>query len=197
LERESVKRRRRRIKQVLARTQGYARMKATMVTSESVQKACSQVGAYDEEMMVSEFDRFFKAQPAICDFVVELTNESSQQIQEMTLFLSYMIFKAVEAGNPDDVGSITAGVIENAYRESETWIDKISQAGNAELPSVVTSSLEHDTEPFLLQYVIAELNESLDDGTRLDDEEKGEVFFVLKTVISSLSTQNRRIIETE
>ena len=168
-----------------------------MVTSESVDKACSQVGAYSDEMMVGEFDRFFKAQPAICDFVVELTNESSQQIQEMALFLAYMVFKAVEAGDPNEVDSVTANAIENAYRESESWIDRVSQAGNRELQSVITSSLERDTEPFLLQYIIAELNESLDDGTQLNDEEKGEIFFVLKTVISSLSAQNRRIIEAE
>jgi hypothetical protein len=168
-----------------------------MITSENVQKACAQVGEYSDEMMIGEFDRFFKAQPAICDFVVELTNESSQQIQEMTLFLSYMIFKAVETGQPDEVVSVSTSAIESAYHESETWIDRISHAGNGELQSVIASSLERDTEPFLLQYVIAELNESLDDGTRLNDEEKGEIFFVLKTVISSLSSQNRRIIEAE
>jgi hypothetical protein len=47
-----------------------------------------------------------------------------------------------------------------------------------------------------LQYVIAELNESLDDNIELTDEEKGEVFFILKTVISSLS-QDRSIIAAE
>jgi len=47
-----------------------------------------------------------------------------------------------------------------------------------------------------LQYVISELNEPMEDGAELDDEEKGEVFFVLKTVISSLRSEpKRRIIE--
>ena len=41
----------------------------------------------------------------------------------------------------------------------------------------------------MLQYVISEINEPLEDGTELDDEEKGEVFFVLKTVISSFSSR--------
>jgi hypothetical protein len=39
----------------------------------------------------------------------------------------------------------------------------------------------------LVQYVISELNQPLEDGKVLEDEEKGEVFFVLKTVISSLT----------
>jgi hypothetical protein len=166
-----------------------------MVTSEAVEKACSQVGTYNDAMMMAEFDRFFAAQPAICDFVVELTNESSQQIQEITLFLSYMVFKAVEAGEPSGLEAVTANAIEDAYYESETWIERLSQAEGNDLHSAINSSLERDTEPFLLQYVISELNESLEDNTELNDEEKGEVFFVLKTVISSLSGRKRRPIE--
>jgi hypothetical protein len=160
-----------------------------------VQEACSQVGDYNEEVMVSEFDRFFKAQPALCDFVVELTNESSQHIQEITLFLSYMVFKAVETAR-SDLPAVSASTIEKLYRESELWIDRVSQANQGELSAAITSGLEAETEPFLLQYVIAELNQSLDDGTQLNDEEKGEVFFVLRTVISSLS-QNRSTLDAQ
>jgi hypothetical protein len=42
-------------------------------------------------------------------------------------------------------------------------------------------------EPHLIEYVVSELNEPLEDGTVLEDEQKGEVFFVLKTVISSFA----------
>src|SRR6266849_4823699 len=69
-----------------------------MVNGESVEKACCEVGEYSDEQMVNEFDRFFRAQPAICDFIVELTHESGQKIQELSLFLSYMIFKTTEVG---------------------------------------------------------------------------------------------------
>jgi hypothetical protein len=62
-----------------------------MVNGESVEKACSEVGEYSDEQMVSEFDRFFRAQPAICDFIVELTHESGQKIQALSLFLSYSL----------------------------------------------------------------------------------------------------------
>src|SRR5436189_162623 len=106
-----------------------------MISSESVAKACSEVGEYSDEQMVREFDRFFRAQPAICDFVVESTHDSGQKVQELSLFLSYMM---------------------------------------------------------------SELNEPTDDGSELNEEEKGEVFFVVKTVIESLKTQSKgRIIEVD
>lgn len=168
-----------------------------MITSESVEKACTEVGEYSDETMVGEFDRFFQKQPAICDFVVELTHESGQKIQELSLFLAYMVFKALEMGETADVTSVTPAAIESAYRESESWIERISQAEGAELQTAIAASLQRDTEPYLLQYVISELNEPLDDGTQLDDEEKGEVFFVLKTIISSLTGTKGKIIEIQ
>jgi len=151
-----------------------------MITSESVDQACSEVNAYSEDRMMEEFDSFFKEQPSVCDFITELTSESSMKIQELSLFLSYMIFKAVKQESPGTLEAVTPESIEASYRESEAWIDKLNEGG--ELPEAPI-----DTEPHLIQYVISELNQPLEDGTMLEDEQKGEVFFVLKTVISSLT----------
>ncbi len=158
-----------------------------MVTSESVDKACLEVGEYTDEKMLDEFDRFFQSQPAICSFVVDATTESSQQIQELSLFLSYMVFKACELEDSTAVKSVTPEAIDSAYRTSESWIQQINQSRTDEIESVIASSLRLDNEPYLLQYVVSELNELLEDGSALNDDEKGEVFFVLKTVIMSLS----------
>ena len=151
-----------------------------MITSDVVDQACSEVNGYTDERMMKEFDSFFKEQPSICDFITELTSESSMPIQELSLFLSYMVFKTMKLRNPETLPPIPAESIEAAYRQSETWIDRINQDGDrAQIPA--------DPEPYLIQYVISELNQPLEDGKLLEDEEKGEVFFVLKTVISSLT----------
>jgi hypothetical protein len=151
-----------------------------MITNELVDQACAEVNGYTDDRMMKEFDAFFKEQPSICDFITELTSESSLRIQELSLFLSYMIFKTIKISQPAAVTAVTPESIESAYRESESWIDRINEEGdNAQIPA--------DPEPYLTQYVISELNQPLEDGKLLQDEEKGEVFFVLKTVISSLT----------
>jgi hypothetical protein len=169
-----------------------------MVDEELVEKACSEVSEYTDQQMVDEFDRFFRAQPAVCEFIVELTQESGQRIQELSLFLSYMIFKTMELANAGSTTVIQPEDIEGAYRDTETWMERISHADeNVETQSVIVASLQRDTEPFLLQYVIGELNEPMEDGADLNEEEKGEVFFVLKTVISSFKKNEpkNKIIE--
>ena len=169
-----------------------------MITGESVEKACSEVGDYTDEQMVAEFDRFFRAQPAICDFIVELTQDSGQQIQELSLFLSYMVFKTMEVGQAGSTDAVKPEEIESAYRDTESWMAHVSEVDGSELQSAIAASLQRDTEPYLLQYIISELNEPLEDGAELNDEEKGEVFFVLKTVISSLGSEPKgRIIEVD
>ena len=151
-----------------------------MITSESVDDVCSEVNGYTDERMMKEFDAFFKEQPSICDFITELTSESAMKIQELALFMSYMVYKAVKKGTPEAVPAVSAESIEAAYRESEGWIERINQGAEV-------SEMPIDTEPYLIQYVISELNQPLEDGSLLEDEQKGEVFFVLKTVISSLT----------
>jgi hypothetical protein len=157
-----------------------------MITSDSVEQACNEVSDYSEQQMAEEFERFFKAQPELCDFVIELTGESDPKIQELSLFLSYMVFKTVERDRTS-LPEITQTNLENAFRESEKWIEKLHGLQGNEVQSSILSGFEKENEPYLLQYVIGEINETLQDGTRLADEEKGEVFFILKTVISTFS----------
>jgi hypothetical protein len=158
-----------------------------MVSSESVERVCSDIGQYTDEQMVNEFDRFFRSQPAVCDFVVQLTHDSGQKIQELSLFLSYMVFKTIEASLPGAAGAVKPEDIEAAYRETESWMERVNEAVDGELQHAIVESLRRDAEPNLLQYIISELNEPMEDGEELNEEEKGEVFFVLKTVISSFS----------
>jgi hypothetical protein len=166
-----------------------------MINNEAVERACTEVSEYSEEQMAVEFERFFKVQPNLCEFIAELTQDSGQKIQELSLFLSYMTFKAVEETEPT-VSTVSPESIEAAFRETEAWIDGINQAENPEVPSAVLSNLAADTEPHLLQYVISEINQPQEDGTQFADEQKGEVFFVLKTVISALLRNSNESTES-
>jgi len=157
-----------------------------MINGESVEKACSEVGEYTDEQMVAEFDRFFRAQPNLCDFIVEVSQESGQKIQELSLFLAYMVFKTVELSDTGPAATVRPEDIDKAYHETESWMTNMVETDGAELEGAIVESLKQDTEPHLLRYVISELNEPMEDGAELNDEEKGEVFFLLKTVISSL-----------
>src|SRR5437879_11871896 len=112
-----------------------------MISGGSVEKACSEVGEFSDEKMVEEFDRFFRAQPAICDFVVELTHESGLKVQELSLFLAYMVFKTIETNTVNPVAKVTPEVIEAGYHNTESWMESISAAEGPELQPCIAHGL--------------------------------------------------------
>src|SRR5262245_40098468 len=127
-----------------------------MIDEELVEQACSEVSEYTDEQMVDEFDRFFRSQPAICEFIVGLTHESGKKIQELSLFLSYMVFKTMEMAHAGSTITIKPEDIENAYRDTEAWMERVSQTENLQMESAIATGLQKETEPYLLQYVISE-----------------------------------------
>ena len=163
-----------------------------MITSEAVEQACDEVGSYSEEEMASQFEVFFQTEPELCDFIIELTAESDPRVQELCLFLSYMVFKTVHRIDGAEPTPITHDAIETAFRESEKWIEELDKSAGTAAPDAILSSLESESEPYLLQYLITEINRSSEEGNELSDEQKGEVFFVVKTV---MSTFTRRAFE--
>ena len=123
-----------------------------MITSDVVDQACSEVNGYTDERMMKEFDSFFKEQPSICDFITELTSESSMPIQELSLFLSYMVFKTMKLRNPETLPPIPAESIEAAYRQSETWIDRINKTHNYKIISMYKPDMLDEYEKLFRQY---------------------------------------------
>src|SRR6185436_11354824 len=103
-----------------------------MITSKLVDDACSEVNGYTDDRMMKEFDAFFKEQPSICDFITELTSESAMKLQELALFMSYMVYKAIKKGMPEGMLPVSPEVVEAAYKESESWIERINLGAEVE-----------------------------------------------------------------
>jgi hypothetical protein len=155
-----------------------------MVQKQTIERIRGQVADCSDEALEREFDEFFEKQPQICDFVMDVASSSSQSVRELSLYLSYVTYKALvlDTGLTDPVD---ATEIVDACCESQEWIQRISEMDREQFDSAAASDI--GDEPYLLGFVITEVQDAIEDGLKLDDEEKGTVFFVLKTVISSMT----------
>ena len=155
-----------------------------MVQKQTIERIRAQVADCSDETLDREFDQFFARQSEVCNFVMDLTSSSSQKVRELSLYLSYVTYKILseDTGLADPVG---AEVIVNACRESQEWIQGVSEMDARDFSSA--SASEAGNEPYLLGFVISEVQDALEDGLDLDEEEKGTIFFVLKTVIASMT----------
>jgi hypothetical protein len=155
-----------------------------MVEKQTIERIRTHVANCSDETLEQEFDQFFARQSEVCNFVMDVTSSSSQRVRELSLYLSYVTYKALS----EDTGLTTpvgAEVIVNASRESQEWIQRVSEM-NADQFSSATAS-EVGNEPYLLGFVIGEVQDAVEDGLDLGEEEKGTIFFVLKTVIASMT----------
>ncbi len=158
-----------------------------MIQKETIDKIRTNVAACSDEALEEEFDGFFQNQSEICDFVVDLTSTSSQRVRELTLYLSYVVYKALAEDGGGYGGAITSERIAAACRESEEWIQHLAEIEEAEIHSAPLSTVGE--EPYLIGFVVTEVHDAIEDGLDLKEEEKGTVFFVLKTVIRALTAR--------
>ena len=159
-----------------------------MVTQDTIQQVRIALAKSSAKGLESEFANFFKDQPALTDFVMELTSTSRQSVSQLSLFMSYVVYKSVllEAGG--SLEEITGDRIAHASHKSEDWVHEMSQSQAWTLPASALSEVSEELP--LISYVISEIHEADIDGLNLEEEEKGAVFFVLTSVIASLTKQS-------
>ena len=161
-----------------------------MIQKQTIEKIRQDVASCSDEALEREFDQFFSKQSEVCDFVMDVTSSSSQKVRELSLYLSYVTYKTLSGDlNLDE--PIASEIIVRAGRESQEWIQKVGEM-DAEQFSAASAS-EVGSEPYLLGFVVTEVQDAIEDGLDLNEEEKGTVFFVLKTVIAAMTGCARRV----
>jgi hypothetical protein len=80
---------------------------------------------------------------------------------------------------------VPAPAIADACRESQEWMQRMSRIDAGQFDDA--SAADMGNEPYLLGFVVAEVEDAVEDGLDLGDPEKATVFFVLKTVIASMT----------
>jgi hypothetical protein len=158
-----------------------------VIEKASIEKIRAAVAASSDESLEEAFDRFFSDQAELCSFLMDVTSASRQRVRELTLYLSYVVYRTVTDASGHAPGPVTPERITAASLASQEWIQKISELDDSGFQAATATRI--GVEPYLLGYVVTEVQDAIDDGLELRDEEKGTVFFVMKTVIALMSAE--------
>ena len=159
-----------------------------MVERQTINKVRTDATDCTEEALEREFEQFFSKQPAICNFVMDVTSEGNQSAGELALYMSFVVYKALLLDRDGSLESVGNQEIANACNESGDWVHRMSEAEETGGPSSSLSQL--NDEPYLVSYVISEVHDAIKNGLELTEEEKGSVLFVLTAVIASLTANS-------
>ena len=121
-------------------------------------------------------------QPALLAYVMASTAHSRAAVQEMAVYLYYVILQIFERGVSRRLGSISTSVIDQISKRNESTLDKLAGADERFLERA--AQVQAETQPYVVRYLAEALLE--DQDSDLTENEEGLVFLTLKTVVDAL-----------
>jgi hypothetical protein len=150
-----------------------------------VKETWLEIGALSETQARGHMDQIARSQPHLLAFVLESTEGSRTDAQQVGVYLFVVIYRMFEK---------TAGLlqrakpqaIEAAYKRNEAFLEKLQGARARFLENAATSMIS--SQPFVMKYLVEALMEAPegDDPVVLSDEETRLLFLILKTVVDIL-----------
>jgi len=153
-----------------------------MISEDVVQRALDEASEYSPAKATSVVKATAEAQPELFAFVVELTEDLSEETMSLALMMLVTILRAYEIGSTQPVREIDRRAMTRAFRKNETMLETILQSPEAKLLDAVPKAFR---QPHLMRFVVETVMEDEDQFT---PEESGTLFLVLKTAIDALDT---------
>lgn len=141
---------------------------------------------YDQVQAQGEARAFIRNQPHVAAFLRELTEEFDQEVQKAALGLVFLLFKVVEAHRGTPPGPISRERIQGAYDAATTWMERWDGATERLFIRGLGTSGEFPV-PHLVQYVLQTFYAGDSGAHEYDQEVRGSLFLILKTVADALS----------
>jgi len=153
-----------------------------MISEDDVKRALDEASGYTPAKATSVVKTVAEAQPELFAFVVEFTEDLSEETMSLALMMLVTIVRAFELGSPQPVRQIDRRAMTRAYRKNESMIEEIAAAPEAGLLKAAPKAFR---QPHLMRFVVEAVMEDEDQFT---EEESGTLFLALKSVIDALDT---------
>jgi hypothetical protein len=155
------------------------------ISEAQVEETWREVGALSETQARSQMDQIAKSQPSLLAFILGATGDLRTDAQQATVYLYAVIHRMFEK----TAGRLTPATpkgIAAAYEGNQAYVAKFQHAHERFLEKAAESVTS--PQPFVMKYLVEALMETPEgeEPLVLSDEEIGQIFLVLKTVIDVL-----------
>jgi hypothetical protein len=153
-----------------------------------VEKTWQKIANYDSGRATKEMMEFGQIQPDLLSFILEFTEDLSEQAGELAVYLLFVIYHMFKKGYGKEIRLVTPEEIIECFEENERLMEKLEKAQDEFFNRVAEVQLS--PQPYVIRYVVDSLSEEPeedDDRGPLSEEEEGFLFILLKTVIDVLN----------
>ena len=150
-----------------------------------VEETWQEMGSWSDEDVRRLMKRIARTQGPLLVFVMTLTEHLSAGAKQLALYLFAMIQRMFWK-TPGRVRRARPTEIEAAYERNLEFLSRFENADERFLEGAASSM--DLSQPFVMKYLVEALIEAPeeDDPIVLSEEETGELFLILKTVIDTL-----------
>jgi len=152
------------------------------LSSQLVESTWREVGSLKPRTARRLMEEAAARQPALLAYVMGSTGRSRSAVQEVAVYLYYVILQMFERGASKPLSTIPISRVERVSKRNESQMDKLTRADERFLERA--AEVQAAAQPFVVRYLAEALLE--DEDSDLTDDEEGLVFLTLKTVIDLL-----------
>jgi hypothetical protein len=156
------------------------------ISEELVDETWQECAGFSPERTQDEMVKISKSQPNLLAFMMEFTKELDQEVQELGLYLFFVIYTIFKKDSKKRIKRISPENIIKCYAENEKSIRKLEGAHEKFFERM--ADRQFSQQPYVMKYLVDTLMEAPDeeDPINLTEDDIGYLFLLLKTVIDLL-----------
>lgn len=161
------------------------------ISEDLVEKTWKEFADLSPERAEKETAKISKNQPNLLAFMMEFTQELSQEVKELAIYLFYVLYRMFEKSSKNKINKISAEEIINCYEQNERLIKSLEGVHEKFLERI--AGIQLSGQPYVMKYVVESLMEAPEDEdlVSLTEEDIGYLFLLLKTVVDLLDRMAR------
>jgi hypothetical protein len=155
------------------------------IDEDIVEATWQEVGSMEPQDAQSAMQEAAEKQPALLTYVMAATAETREEVQELGVYLYYVIFRMFEVGAEKPLEEVSIEAVERHADRNDDLLERLESAHDRFFERV--SEVETARQPYIYRYLVEALFEEEDDeSVELAEEETGLLFLTLKTVVDAM-----------
>ena len=157
-----------------------------IISEALVKETWEEVAGFSPLRGQNEMSKLGQKQPELLSFLVEFTKDSDQDVQELAIYMFFVVHRIFEKSSGKKIRKISADEIIECFESNEKLVEKLEGTHEKFLERITKTQIL--TQPYVMKYVVDTLMEAPEeeDPIHLTEEDTGCLFLLLKTVIDLL-----------
>ena len=150
-----------------------------------VEKTWQEFTGFSPDIAKKEMMKIGNSQPDLLAFVVESSKEMGREVSELAIYLCLVVYRMFQKSH-GKIKKISSEEIIECYQNNEGLMEKLEGTHQRFLDRI--AYVLASKQPYVMKYVADAVTEEDEgkDAVQLTEEQKGFLYFLLKSVIDVL-----------